>query len=176
MYYGSDFHDSPGDDNQKDGVEIRIGSGTMMVLLGRGDYWQCGFIVVKGAYHDIRKKGLEIFHQDLKGLLPEFLHDRIEQVDDWKKIAYLAVQVGRVKTWHRPGLLLIGDAAHVMSPIGGVGINYAIQDAIAAYNCLSRPLRSGVVTEQDLIAVQKRREWPTKVMQGIQAMAQKTDR
>jgi len=124
------------DGQQKEGVEIRIGSGTMMVLLGRKDHWQCGYIVLKGTYHEIRDKGLEQFHQELKELLPDFLHDRIEQIDDWKKVAYLAVQVGRVEKWHRPGLLLIGDAAHVMSPIGGVGINYAIQDAVAAYNCL----------------------------------------
>lgn len=146
----------------------------MMVLLGRGDYWQCGFIVLKGAYHDIREAGLEKFHQEIKELLPAFLHDRIKQIDDWKKVAVLAVQVGRVDKWHRPGLLLIGDAAHVMSPIGGVGINYAIQDAVAAYNYLSSPLKSGTLTESDLAAVQKRREWPTKVIQGIQTMAQKS--
>ncbi|NOX99873.1 MAG: FAD-dependent oxidoreductase [Verrucomicrobia bacterium] len=162
-----------GDDEQKDGVEIRIGSGTMMVLLGRGDYWQCGFIVLKGAYHDIRGAGLGKFHQEIKELLPVFLHDRIKEIDDWKKIAVLAVQVGRVNKWHRPGFLLIGDAAHVMSPIGGVGINYAIQDAVAAYNYLSHPLSSGSVTDENLAAVQKRREWPTKVIQGIQTMAQK---
>lgn len=162
-----------GDDQQKDGVEIRIGSGTMMVLLGRGDYWQCGFIILKGAYHDIRTAGLEKFHQEIRELLPDFLHDRIKQIDDWKKIAVLAVQVGRVEKWHRPGLLLIGDAAHVMSPIGGVGINYAIQDAVAAYNYLSHPLSSGSINDEDLAAVQKRREWPTKVIQGIQTMAQK---
>lgn len=161
------------DDKGREGVEIRIGPGAMMILLDRGDYWQCGYIVLKGAYHEIREGGLEKFQEELKELLPAFLHDRIRDIDDWKKVAVLAVQVGRVEKWHRPGFLLIGDAAHVMSPIGGVGINYAIQDAIAAYNCLSRPLRANSLIEQDLANVQERREWPTKVMQGIQTMAQK---
>lgn len=160
------------DTDHKDDIEIRIGQGSLMVLLGRQDYWQCGHVVLKGAYHEIRQAGLDKYREDLTSLLPDFLHNRIDNIDDWKKVAILAVQVGRVEKWHRPGLLLIGDAAHVMSPIGGVGINYAIQDAVAAYNCLCQPLKTGTLTEHDLDNVQNRREWPTKIMQGIQTMAQ----
>lgn len=162
-----------GDPPEKSGVEIRIGKGTMMVQVSRGSDWQLGYIIVKGSFNELRQAGIEEFHRRLRELLPPFMHGRVAALDAWNKVAVLAVQVGRIPCWHKPGLLLIGDAAHVMSPIGGVGINYAIQDAIAAYNLLSLPLQSHAVTDQDLAAVQQRREWPTRVMQGIQSMAQK---
>lgn len=162
------------DSGTDEGVEIRVERGTMLVRIARGDAWQCGYIIVKGSLNDLKRAGIQEFQNKIRALVPPFLQARVAPaLDDWKNISVLAVQVGRVLTWHRPGLLLIGDAAHVMSPIGGVGINYAIQDAVAAHRILSDPLKAGTLQETDLAAVQKRREWPTRVMQAIQTVVQK---
>ncbi|HLL53185.1 MAG TPA: FAD-dependent monooxygenase, partial [Myxococcaceae bacterium] len=110
--------------------------------------------------------------QAVADVVPE-LADRVDALQDWKQLALLSVESSRVPRWYRPGLLVIGDAAHVMSPVGGVGINYAIMDAVEAYNVLKGPLASGTVTEADLARVQKKREWPTRVIQTFQSFAQK---
>ena len=151
---------------------IRFGKGTMLVLIDRGDYWQAGYVILKGSYHQLKKEGVEAFQNKIATLFPEF-KNRVEALRDWKQAAVLAVQTARVKKWYRPGLLLLGDAAHVMSPVGGVGINYAIQDAVAAANVLTAPLQAGRVETQHLAAIQQRREWPTKVIQTIQTQVQK---
>ena len=159
------------DDSLESSVTARFGSGTMLVLIDRRDYWQGGYIILKGGHRDLRKSGLEAFRQSLTKLAPEF-DDRIASIRDWKDTAVLAVETGRVSQWFRPGLLLIGDAAHIMSPIGGVGINYAIQDAVATANLLTEPLRNGHVDEKHLLAVQRRRERATQFIQTIQAFIQ----
>lgn len=155
-----------------EGVDIQIKHGNMMVQVSRGDSYQFGLIVVKGSSKTVRDAGIEAFQELIKPMMPSFLQGRAKEIGSFSDMATLAVQVGRIKTWHKPGLLLIGDAAHVMSPIGGVGINYAIQDAIAAYQILAGPLKSGNVTDADLAAVQERREKPTIVMQKFQTLAQ----
>jgi 2-polyprenyl-6-methoxyphenol hydroxylase-like FAD-dependent oxidoreductase len=154
------------------GVEIRIGGRGMAIVVDRGENWQGGLVVAKGGFHEIRQAGLEAFQQALASLLPPFLRGRVGAIDAWTKISILAVQVGRVERWWRPGLLLIGDAAHVMSPVGGVGINYAMQDAVAAANLLAGPLAAGTLRDGDLAAVQRRREWPTRVIQKFQTLVQ----
>lgn len=154
------------------GVEIRIGGRGMAIVVDRGENWQGGLVVAKGGFHEVRQAGLEAFQQALASLLPPFLRGRVAAIDAWTKISVLAVQVGRVERWWRPGLLLIGDAAHVMSPVGGVGINYAMQDAVAAANLLAGPLAAGTLRDEDLAAVQRRREWPTRVIQKFQTLVQ----
>jgi 2-polyprenyl-6-methoxyphenol hydroxylase-like FAD-dependent oxidoreductase len=149
----------------------RIVAGHALVLLDRGDYWQCGDIIPKGEFDAIRARGLDAFRAELVDIAP-FLADRVGEIAGWDDVKLLTVQVDRVQRWHRPGLLCIGDAAHAMSPIGGVGINLAIQDAVAAANRLTAPLRAGRLTESDLAAVQRRREFPTRVTQRIQLLAQ----
>lgn len=160
------------DEPNVDGVEIKIRGGNMMVQVSRGDSWQFGLVILKGGGHNLREAGLGAFQETIRPLIFDFLKDRVTELDAWNKTTTLSVQVGRVKKWYKPGLLLIGDAAHVMSPIGGVGINYAIQDAVAAFNLLSRPLKTGNLTVEDLAAVQERREKPTAFMQKVQTGAQ----
>ena len=152
---------------------LRFGSGKLLVLIDRCIYWQAGYVIIKGGYHELRKAGIESFRQELMQLIPEFQLG-LESLQNWTQCAVLNVQTGRVAQWYKPGLLLIGDAAHIMSPIGGVGINYAIQDAIAAANLLTNPLRAGRLETSHLEAVQRRRQWPTKVIQGLQAYIQKS--
>ncbi|MBL8736748.1 MAG: FAD-dependent oxidoreductase [Planctomycetes bacterium] len=161
----------PGDE-LLDPLAIRFGTGRLVVCIQRGSYWQIGYVILKGTVRELHDRGIGALRDDLRAIVPPFGH-RTAALTDWKQTQVLAVQTGRVARWHRPGLLLIGDAAHVMSPIGGVGINYAIQDAIAAANLLLEPLRTGTLTEAHLAGVQRRREWPTKVMQGIQAVVQR---
>jgi len=144
-----------------------IGQGQMMVLLDRGDYWQCGLIIPKGGFAAIRERGLEPFRESVGRLAP-FLEGRLDELGSWEVIRLLTVKVDRLAQWHRPGLLCIGDAAHAMSPVGGVGINLAIQDAVAAANLLCDPLRHGTLSEQDLEKVQRRREFPTRMTQRVQ--------
>ena len=158
---------------QTDGVETmgRIAAGRFLVMLDRGDYWQCGFVIPKGTIDRLRAAGLEAFRGDVTRVVP-FVADRIAEIASWDDVKLLTVQVNRARRWSRPGLLCIGDAAHAMSPVGGVGINLAIQDAVAAANLLTAPLRSGRVTPADLAAVQRRREWPTRVTQRLQMLAQ----
>jgi 2-polyprenyl-6-methoxyphenol hydroxylase and related FAD-dependent oxidoreductases len=141
--------------------------GKLLVLLDRGDYWQCGFVIPKGGFDEVRARGLVQFHKDIVSFAG-FLHDRVTELDDWSKIKLLTVQINRLRDWCRDGLLCIGDSAHTMSPAGGVGINLAIQDAVATANLLAEKLRSGPVSVDDLQKVQARREWPTRLIQGMQ--------
>ncbi len=159
----------PGDNTASGG---RIGNGHVLVLLNRDDYWQVAYVIVKGGYQKLHKAGLPAFRQELAAVLPEWA-DRLETLKEWKQISVLSVESSRLSRWYCPGLLLIGDAAHVMSPIGGVGINYAIQDAVVAANVLTQPLTSGRLRISDLAAVQRQREWPTRVIQAFQNTMQK---
>ena len=156
-----------------EGVVGRFGRGHGVVMLDREDQWQCGFIILKGSYKEVRAAGLEALRKSIAETVPEFA-DRLEHLKEWKQISMLSVESSRLRKWHRPGLLLIGDAAHVMSPVGGVGINYAIQDAVVAANVLTEPLRKNEVTTKQLAEVQRQREWPTRVIQAIQTGAQRT--
>ena len=149
----------------------RIKAGYFMVMINRQDYWQCAFLIPKGTFDTVKRRGLSAFRDDIAVVAP-FLQNRLDELKGWDQIRLLTVKVDRLKTWHRPGLLCIGDSAHAMSPIGGVGINLAIQDAVAAANLLAAPLRAGSVQDHDLAAVQKRREWPTKMTQGMQVFVQ----
>jgi 2-polyprenyl-6-methoxyphenol hydroxylase-like FAD-dependent oxidoreductase len=158
----------PDDPDQSAG---RFDSGRILVMIDRGDYWQCGFVIPKGGLEEIKQKGLESFRADLTKIAP-FVADRVGELRDWDDVKLLTVVVDRLRRWYRPGLLCIGDAAHAMSPVGGVGINLAIQDAVAAANILAGPLREGRVTTGHLRKVQRRREWPTRVTQRIQVFIQ----
>jgi 2-polyprenyl-6-methoxyphenol hydroxylase-like FAD-dependent oxidoreductase len=141
--------------------------GKLLVLLDRGDYWQCGFVIPKGGFDDIKARGLQQLQNDIASFAG-FLRDRVAELDDWSKIKLLTVQINRLRDWCRDGLLCIGDSAHAMSPAGGVGINLAIQDAVAAANLLAEKLRTGPVSVDDLRKVQARREWPTRLIQAMQ--------
>jgi 2-polyprenyl-6-methoxyphenol hydroxylase-like FAD-dependent oxidoreductase len=148
----------------------RVRSGKILVTLNRGDYWQCAYVISKGAFEAIREKGLPRFREDIAAVAP-FLRGRVNELQDWSDIKLLSVAVDRLRHWSRAGLLCIGDSAHAMSPIGGVGINLAIQDAVAAANILVRPLLSGTVGAKSLQDVQRRREFPTRMTQGFQVFA-----
>jgi 2-polyprenyl-6-methoxyphenol hydroxylase-like FAD-dependent oxidoreductase len=150
----------------------RIQAGVVFVTLDRGDYWQCAYVIPKGGFDVLRSKGLDAFRAAVAGLNPEFA-DRVQEIAAWDDAKLLTVTVDRLKRWSRPGLLCIGDAAHAMSPIGGVGINLAIQDAVAAANLLWQPLSKGRVPAAQLGSVQARREWPTKMTQAVQLFVQK---
>ena len=141
--------------------------GKLLVLLDRGDYWQCGFVIPKGGFDDIKARGLQQLQNDIASFAG-FLRDRVAELDDWSKIKLLTVQINRLRNWCRDGLLCIGDSAHAMSPAGGVGINLAIQDAVATANLLAEKLRTGPVSVDDLRKVQARREWPTRLIQAMQ--------
>ena len=159
----------PGDPEQSGG---RFGAGSIFVQINRGDYWQCGYVIPKGAIEDVHRRGLEAFRADIVRQAP-FFADRTTEIASFDDVKLLTVGVDRLARWYKPGLLCIGDAAHTMSPVGGVGINLAIQDAVAAGNLLAEPLRNGTVTEADLAAVQGRRELPVRIVQGIQVFIQK---
>jgi 2-polyprenyl-6-methoxyphenol hydroxylase-like FAD-dependent oxidoreductase len=149
-----------------------LGAGRFFVMIDRGDYWQCGYVIRKGGFDDIRRAGLDAFRAAIVDIVPS-LRDRVEEIRDWDVVKLLVVAVDRLRQWSRPGLLCIGDAAHAMSPVGGVGINLAVQDAVAAANILAEPLRQRAVTPDHLRAVQRRREFPTRVTQGLQVFIQK---
>jgi 2-polyprenyl-6-methoxyphenol hydroxylase-like FAD-dependent oxidoreductase len=149
----------------------RILGGKMMVMLNRGDYWQCGYLIRKGEFENIKARGVEQFRTDVVSVAP-FVRDRMTELQDWKPIRLLTVRVDRLRKWFRPGLLCIGDAAHAMSPIGGVGINLAIQDAVATANILAERLSRNTVSEADLQRVQLRREFPTRMTQALQVFMQ----
>jgi 2-polyprenyl-6-methoxyphenol hydroxylase-like FAD-dependent oxidoreductase len=158
----------PSDPDQSMG---RFDAGRIFVLIDRGDYWQCAYVIPKGSIEEVRRAGLEAFRAGLAQSVPKFA-DRVGELRDWDQIKLLTVAVDRLAAWHRPGLLCIGDAAHAMSPIGGVGINLAVQDAVAAANILWEPLSRGRVSDDDLARVQRRREFPTRVTQAIQVFLQ----
>ncbi len=149
-----------------------INYGKALVLIPRGDYFQAGLIIRKGSFEEIRQRGLDEFRADIARIAP-YLADRVGELQDWEQIKLLSVQINRLRQWHRPGLLCIGDAAHAMSPAGGVGINLAIQDAVATANLLTSALRDGQVTEALLARVQCRREFPTRATQFMQVQAHK---
>lgn len=149
----------------------RFDRGKIFIMLDRGDYWQCGYVIPKGGIDEIRQRGLPAFREAVAQIAP-FVRDRVEELRDWNDVRLLTVAVDRLRQWFRPGLLCIGDAAHAMSPVGGVGINLAIQDAVAAANILAERLRSGSVSIRDLRAVQRRREFPTRMTQRLQVLIQ----
>ena len=146
--------------------------GRLLIMIDRGDYWQIAFVIAKGAFEAVRARGLEAFRADLTSVVPN-LSDRAGEIASWDDVKLLTVTVDRLKRWYRDGLLCIGDAAHAMSPIGGVGINLAVQDAVAAANILAGPLTKTRVRLSDLQAVQARRERPTRITQGVQVFIQK---
>ncbi|HYH42403.1 MAG TPA: FAD-dependent oxidoreductase [Burkholderiales bacterium] len=149
----------------------RFGSGHIFIMINRGDYWQCGFVIRKGSIEEVRARGLEAFRAAVVKAAA-FTAGRVGELKDWEDVKLLTVSVDRMPRWYRGGVLFIGDAAHAMSPIGGVGINLAIQDAVAAANILAQPLRDNKLETAHLEAVQRRREWPTRVTQRMQIFMQ----
>ena len=162
----SKHSDDPGE------VSIYTDRGKALVMFGRGDYWQCGFPVPKGTGEKMQAKGIEDFRAGIVELAP-FLRDRVTELRDWSDVKLLTVKVDRLRRWYRPGLVCIGDAAHAMSPVGGVGINLAIQDAVATANLLAEPLRKGAVSANDLAKIQRRRAFPTRFTQRMQELIRK---
>lgn len=158
---------------EQDGAQTfgNIVKGKMMVMLNRGDYWQCGYLIRKGEFDHIKQRGIETFRADIVSVVP-YLRDRVVELKGWEPIRLLTVKVDRLEKWYRPGLLVIGDAAHAMSPVGGVGINLAIQDAVAAANILAERLSRDTVSLADLQRVQFRRDFPTRMTQGMQIFIQ----
>jgi 2-polyprenyl-6-methoxyphenol hydroxylase-like FAD-dependent oxidoreductase len=161
----------PGEPEVAGGAFGGIGRGRIFILLERNDYWQAGMVFPKGEYQKLRAQGVEAVRKSLIEIEPRFAKNA-EALTDWQQLTLLSVESSRCPRWHKPGLLLIGDAAHVMSPVGGVGINYAIQDAVVAANVLTGPLKSGTISERDLAEVQRQREFPTKVIQAMQSFMQ----
>ena len=146
--------------------------GRILVLIDRSDYWQVGYVFSKGGYQQLRTAGIEALQRSIAEVMPRF-SDRMDKLEGWSQVSFLSVESDRLTRWYRPGLLLIGDAAHVMSPVGGVGINYAIQDAVVAANVLARPLKAGQLRPRHLATVQRRRVWPTRIIQKFQALVQR---
>jgi 2-polyprenyl-6-methoxyphenol hydroxylase-like FAD-dependent oxidoreductase len=159
------------EDAHSDRVMGGFGGGRMLAVFDRIDYWQIGYVFPKGHYQDVRAAGLEAFRKSIVEIEPNFAR-HVESLTDWHQCSLLSVESSRCPVWYKPGLLLIGDAAHVMSPVGGVGINYAVQDAVVAVNVLARPLSQGQVRVEDLAEVQRQREWPTRIIQRIQSTLQ----
>jgi 2-polyprenyl-6-methoxyphenol hydroxylase-like FAD-dependent oxidoreductase len=161
--------------SRKEGDETEtfghVEAGRMMIMLNRNDYWQCAYLIAKDGYAAVKAAGLDAFRQAVVGMSP-FVRDRVQEIADWDHVKLLTVAVDRLPRWHKPGLICIGDAAHAMSPIGGVGVNLAIQDAVASANILAQPLRAGTVTEATLAAIQARREFPVRVTQRLQILIQ----
>jgi 2-polyprenyl-6-methoxyphenol hydroxylase-like FAD-dependent oxidoreductase len=150
----------------------RFDKGRIFITLNRGEYWQCGYVIPKGQFEEMRRQAFEIFRVEITKLAP-YTKDRVRELRGWDDVKLLTVRVDRLIEWCRPGLLCIGDAAHAMSPVGGVGINLAIQDAVAAANVLFKPLREGRITIDHLRRIQKRRELPTRVTQRLQVTVQR---
>jgi len=148
-----------------------IRGGRIMALIDRGVYWQCAYVIPKGTLEELKTAGLDAFRGQVSAIVP-FLSDRVGEVQSWDDVKLLTVRVNRLRQWYRPGFLCIGDAAHAMSPIGGVGINLAIQDAVATANLLTARLRDGGVTVRDLRAVQRRRETAARLTQALQLFIQ----
>jgi 2-polyprenyl-6-methoxyphenol hydroxylase-like FAD-dependent oxidoreductase len=162
----------PGEPEITGGLFGGIGRGRIFVMLERTDYWQAGLVFPKGQYQELRAKGVEAVRQSIAEVEPHFAR-HAGYLTDWHQLTLLSVESSRCPIWHKRGLLLIGDAAHVMSPVGGVGINYAIQDAAVAANVLTKPLLAGSVSGADLAEVQRQREWPTRAIQAMQSFMQK---
>ncbi|MBN9119940.1 MAG: FAD-dependent oxidoreductase [Planctomycetes bacterium] len=150
----------------------RFDRGRIFIMIYRGDYWQCAFVIPKGSHAEVMARGLDAFRADIVGVAP-MLADRVSELRSWDDVKLLTVKVDRLRKWWLPGLLCVGDAAHAMSPVGGVGINLAIQDAVAAANQLAEKLKTGTATNNDLAAVQRRRTLPTQLTQWIQVQVQK---
>ncbi|MGH3715644.1 MAG: FAD-dependent oxidoreductase, partial [Micromonosporaceae bacterium] len=162
----------PRRESDGDGLLMRIGSGQLMLTIDRGDYWQVAYVIPKGGYDKVVARGLPAFREAVAGLW-SVLADRVGQIAEWDQVRMLTVQVNRLKQWHAPGVLMIGDAAHAMSPVGGVGVNLAIQDAVATARLLTGPLRAGRLTESDLARVRQRRWLPTAGTQLVQRIIQR---
>jgi 2-polyprenyl-6-methoxyphenol hydroxylase-like FAD-dependent oxidoreductase len=162
----------PREPTDPEGILARFSRGHFVVMLDRLDEWQVAYVILKGSYRQLREAGIEALRKSLAETVPEFA-GRVEYLKDWKQVSILSVESSRLKRWFLPGLLLIGDAAHVMSPVGGVGINYAIQDAVVTANVLTEALRTGKVLTENLEEVQRQREWPTRVIQAVQSLIQR---
>jgi 2-polyprenyl-6-methoxyphenol hydroxylase-like FAD-dependent oxidoreductase len=158
-------------DSDGDETVGHIEAGRMLVMLDRTEYWQCAYVIPKGGIDAVKSGGLAAFRAAVADMSP-FVRDRVTEIKDWDDVKLLTVAVDRLRQWYRPGLLCIGDAAHAMSPIGGVGINLAVADAVAAANILAEPLRGRAVTTEDLAAVQRRRMLPTRIIQAVQVILQ----
>jgi len=161
----------PREDSDPEGLDMRIGPGQLAILIDRGSYYQIAYVIAKGGHAAVVARGLPAFRDGVARVAP-FLADRLDAIADWSDVKVLTVTINRLRRWYQPGVLLIGDAAHAMSPIGGVGINLAVQDAVAAARLLAPALRAGRVTGADLARVQRRRQWPTAVVQFGQRMVQ----
>ena len=157
--------------DEGESVFARLEAGRMMVTFDRGDYWQCAYVIAKGQYDAVRTRGFEAFRRDVADMAP-ILKSGISDVKTWDDVKLLTVAINRLKRWTRPGLLCIGDAAHAMSPVGGVGVNLAVQDAVATANLLAEKLRDGCPTEDELDAVRRRRAFPVRVTQAMQVVVQ----
>ena len=159
-------------DGESEGLDMRIGPGGLMLCIDRGDYWQIAFVIDKGGYDTVVARGLIAFRQRVAGFAP-MLADRVDAIASWDDVKMLTVQVNRLRQWHQPGVLLIGDAAHAMSPIGGVGIKHAVQYAVAAARVLLPALRAGSVPDSVLARVRRRRRFPTAATQLLQRVIQR---
>jgi len=157
--------------NESESLFARVETGKMLVTFDRGDYWQCAYVIAKGQYVAVKARGLEAFRSDVIGMAP-VLASGMSDVKTWDDVKPLTVAINRLKRWTRPGLLCIGDAAHAMSPVGGVGVNLAVQDAVATANLLADKLATGCPLEPELDAVRRRREFPVKMTQAMQVVVQ----
>ena len=162
----------PEDPKASGGAFGGIGRGRILIVLRRTDYWQAGLVFPKGHYQELRAQGVEALRETIAEIEPRFKKNA-EHLTDWQQVSLLSVEANLCQRWHQKGLLLIGDAAHAMSPVGGVGINYAIQDAVVAANILAEPLKAGRLNESHLAEVHRQREWPTRVIQTFQSFMQK---
>jgi 2-polyprenyl-6-methoxyphenol hydroxylase-like FAD-dependent oxidoreductase len=157
--------------SETESVFARVEAGKMLVTFDRGDYWQCAYVIPKGQYDAVKARGLDAFRGDVIGMAP-ILKSGMADVKTWDDVKLLTVAINRLKRWTLPGLLCIGDAAHAMSPVGGVGVNLAVQDAVATANLLAAKLAKGCPSEDELDAVRRRREFPVRVTQAMQVLVQ----
>jgi 2-polyprenyl-6-methoxyphenol hydroxylase-like FAD-dependent oxidoreductase len=157
--------------DETENLFARVQNGKMLVTFDRGDYWQCAYVIAKGQHDAVKARGLDAFRSDVTGMAPA-LASGMSDVKTWDDVKLLTVAINRLKRWARPGLLCIGDAAHAMSPIGGVGVNLAVQDAVATANLLAEKLATGCPSEQELDAVRRRREFPVRMTQAMQVVVQ----